>query len=56
MLHLQASGATDGSVSKTWEEIPEQPPDSCKEGMKKSLQLLLNQNLKFTAELSQILR
>ncbi|XP_010133806.1 PREDICTED: la-related protein 4B [Buceros rhinoceros silvestris] len=33
MLHLQASGATDGSVSKTWEEIPEQPPDSCKEGL-----------------------
>lgn len=33
MLHLEASGATDGSVSKTWEEIPDQPPDSCKEGM-----------------------
>uniref|UniRef100_A0A8C6J653 Uncharacterized protein n=1 Tax=Melopsittacus undulatus TaxID=13146 RepID=A0A8C6J653_MELUD len=31
MLHLEASGATDGSVSKTWEEIPDQPPDSCKE-------------------------
>ncbi|XP_076188005.1 la-related protein 4B isoform X2 [Aptenodytes patagonicus] len=33
MLHLEASGATDGSVSKTWEEIPDQPPDSCKEGL-----------------------
>lgn len=32
MLHLEASGTTDGSVSKTWEEIPDQPPDSCKEG------------------------
>ncbi|KAM9575615.1 la-related protein 4B isoform 1-T1 [Guaruba guarouba] len=31
MLHLEAGGATDGSVSKTWEEIPDQPPDSCKE-------------------------
>uniref|UniRef100_U3I7W9 La ribonucleoprotein 4B n=1 Tax=Anas platyrhynchos platyrhynchos TaxID=8840 RepID=U3I7W9_ANAPP len=31
MLHLEASGATDGSVSKTWEEVPDQPPDSCKE-------------------------
>uniref|UniRef100_A0A8C6YU98 La ribonucleoprotein 4B n=1 Tax=Nothoprocta perdicaria TaxID=30464 RepID=A0A8C6YU98_NOTPE len=28
MLHLEAGGATDGSVSKTWEEIPDQPPDS----------------------------
>ncbi|KAM6141378.1 la-related protein 4B isoform 2-T2 [Phoenicopterus ruber ruber] len=33
MLHLEASGATDGSVSKTWQEIPDQPPDSCKEGL-----------------------
>ncbi|XP_052552044.1 la-related protein 4B isoform X2 [Tympanuchus pallidicinctus] len=33
MLHLEASGATDGSVNKTWEEIPDQPPDSCKEGL-----------------------
>nr|XP_025958978.1 la-related protein 4B isoform X4 [Dromaius novaehollandiae] len=33
MLHLEAGGATDGSVSKTWEEIPDQPPDSCKEGL-----------------------
>ncbi|XP_027542641.1 la-related protein 4B isoform X2 [Neopelma chrysocephalum] len=33
MLHLEGSGATDGSVSKTWEEIPDQPPDSCKEGL-----------------------
>ncbi|XP_071415957.1 la-related protein 4B isoform X2 [Pithys albifrons albifrons] len=33
MLHLEASGATDGSVSKTWEEIPDQPPDCCKEGL-----------------------
>ncbi|XP_068260617.1 la-related protein 4B isoform X2 [Nyctibius grandis] len=33
MLQLEASGATDGSVSKTWEEIPDQPPDSCKEGL-----------------------
>ncbi|PKK32075.1 La ribonucleoprotein domain family, member 4B, transcript variant X1 [Columba livia] len=33
MLHLEASGATDGSVSKAWEEIPDQPPDSCKEGL-----------------------
>jgi len=43
MLHLEASGATDGSVSKTWEEIPDQPPDSCKEGMSKSFYLLLKQ-------------
>ncbi|KAL2307221.1 hypothetical protein Nmel_000171 [Mimus melanotis] len=43
MLHLEASGATDGSVSKTWEEIPDQPPDSCKEGMNKSFWLLLKQ-------------
>ncbi|OXB66925.1 hypothetical protein ASZ78_017053 [Callipepla squamata] len=33
MLHLEASGATDGSVNKTWEEIPDQPPDLCKEGL-----------------------
>ncbi|XP_010295376.1 PREDICTED: la-related protein 4B [Phaethon lepturus] len=33
MLHLEASGATDGSVSKTWEEIPDQPPDCCKKGL-----------------------
>ncbi|XP_053877010.1 la-related protein 4B isoform X1 [Malaclemys terrapin pileata] len=33
MLHLEASGATDGSVNKTWEEIPDHPPDSCKEGL-----------------------
>ncbi|XP_028933677.1 la-related protein 4B isoform X2 [Ornithorhynchus anatinus] len=32
MLHLEASGST-GSVSKTWEEIPDHPPDSCKEGL-----------------------
>lgn len=53
MLHLEASGATDGSVSKTWEEIPDQPPDSCKEGMNKSFWLLLKQKLKFDAGLSQ---
>ncbi|XP_074841133.1 la-related protein 4B isoform X2 [Carettochelys insculpta] len=33
MLHLEASGANDGSVNKTWEEIPDHPPDSCKEGL-----------------------
>ncbi|KAJ6659339.1 hypothetical protein lerEdw1_019210 [Lerista edwardsae] len=33
MLHVEASGATDSSVSKTWEEIPDHPPDSCKEGL-----------------------
>ncbi|XP_077160816.1 la-related protein 4B isoform X2 [Paroedura picta] len=33
MLHLEASGATDGGVSKTWEEIPDHPPDSCQEGL-----------------------
>nr|XP_056713255.1 la-related protein 4B isoform X2 [Euleptes europaea] len=33
MLHLEASGATDGGVNKTWEEIPDHPPDSCKEGL-----------------------
>lgn len=53
MLHLEASGATDGSVSKTWEEIPDQPPDSCKEGMNKSFWLLLKQKAKFGAALSQ---
>ncbi|XP_054847244.1 la-related protein 4B isoform X3 [Eublepharis macularius] len=37
MLHLEASGATDGSVSKTWEEIPDHPPDSCKEGFSTGL-------------------
>lgn len=35
MLHLEAGGATDGSVSKAWEEIPEQPPGSCQEGTRK---------------------
>ncbi|XP_064018623.1 la-related protein 4B isoform X3 [Pogoniulus pusillus] len=35
MLHLEAGGATDGSVNKTWEEIPEQPPGSCQEGTSK---------------------
>lgn len=33
MLHLEASGATDDSVNKTWEEIPDHPPDPCKEGL-----------------------
>ncbi|XP_054027291.1 la-related protein 4B isoform X2 [Dryobates pubescens] len=37
MLHLEAGGATDGSVSRTWEEIPEQPPDSCQEGLDASV-------------------
>lgn len=53
MLHLEASGATDGSVSKTWEEIPDQPPDSCKEGTNESFWLLLKQKAKFGAALSQ---
>ncbi|XP_037691615.1 la-related protein 4B isoform X4 [Choloepus didactylus] len=33
MLHLEASNSTDGSVSKTWEEIPDHSPDCCKEGL-----------------------
>ncbi|XP_006874482.1 PREDICTED: la-related protein 4B [Chrysochloris asiatica] len=33
MLHLAASTTTEGSVSKTWEEIPDHPPDFCKEGL-----------------------
>ncbi|XP_075406257.1 la-related protein 4B isoform X4 [Tenrec ecaudatus] len=32
-LHLEASTTTDGSVTKTWEEISEHPPDFCKEGL-----------------------
>uniref|UniRef100_A0A5F8GP48 La ribonucleoprotein 4B n=1 Tax=Monodelphis domestica TaxID=13616 RepID=A0A5F8GP48_MONDO len=33
LLHLEASGTTDGNVSKTWEEIADHPPDACKEGL-----------------------
>ncbi|XP_027696849.1 la-related protein 4B isoform X2 [Vombatus ursinus] len=33
MLHLEASGTTDGNVSKAWEEIVDHPPDACKEGL-----------------------
>ncbi|XP_031795467.1 la-related protein 4B isoform X3 [Sarcophilus harrisii] len=33
MLHLEASGTTDGNVSKAWEEIADHPPDACKEGL-----------------------
>ncbi|XP_071071523.1 la-related protein 4B isoform X8 [Dasypus novemcinctus] len=33
MLHLEASNIADGSVSKTWEEIPDHSPDCCKEGL-----------------------
>ncbi|XP_048367093.1 la-related protein 4B isoform X1 [Sphaerodactylus townsendi] len=38
MLHLEAGGATDGGVSKTWEEIPDHPPDSCKEVLSAGLE------------------
>ncbi|XP_072010093.1 la-related protein 4B isoform X2 [Engystomops pustulosus] len=31
MLHVEAGGATDGTVSQTWEELPDEPPDSSKE-------------------------
>ncbi|KAM6449250.1 la-related protein 4B isoform 3-T3 [Liasis olivaceus] len=37
MVHVEASG-TEGGVSKTWEEITDHPPDSCKEGSKEELQ------------------
>ncbi|XP_006887754.1 PREDICTED: la-related protein 4B-like, partial [Elephantulus edwardii] len=33
MLHLEANTTTDGSVSKTWEELPDHPPDSCREAL-----------------------
>ncbi|XP_036615342.1 la-related protein 4B isoform X1 [Trichosurus vulpecula] len=33
LLHLEASGTTDGNVSKAWEEIADHPPDACKEGL-----------------------
>ncbi|XP_070800894.1 la-related protein 4B-like [Pituophis catenifer annectens] len=32
-VHVEASG-TEGGVSKTWEEITDHPPDSCKKGNK----------------------
>ncbi|XP_029444393.1 la-related protein 4B isoform X1 [Rhinatrema bivittatum] len=33
MLHLETGGATDGNLSKTWEELPDRPPDNSKEGL-----------------------
>ncbi|XP_074049325.1 la-related protein 4B isoform X2 [Macrotis lagotis] len=33
MLHLEASGTTEGNVNKAWEEIADHPPDACKEGL-----------------------
>ncbi|XP_078519420.1 la-related protein 4B isoform X2 [Lissotriton helveticus] len=33
MLHLEASGAVDSNVSKSWEELPDHPPDTCREGL-----------------------
>ncbi|XP_063778003.1 la-related protein 4B isoform X2 [Pseudophryne corroboree] len=32
MLHVEASGAADGAVDQSWEELPDEPPDSSKEG------------------------
>ncbi|XP_077007840.1 la-related protein 4B isoform X5 [Tamandua tetradactyla] len=32
-LHLEASNTADGSVSKTWEDIPDHSPDCCREGL-----------------------
>uniref|UniRef100_A0A670Z218 HTH La-type RNA-binding domain-containing protein n=1 Tax=Pseudonaja textilis TaxID=8673 RepID=A0A670Z218_PSETE len=31
MIHVEATG-TEGGMSKTWEEITDHPPDSCKKG------------------------
>ncbi|KAG9476445.1 hypothetical protein GDO78_003152 [Eleutherodactylus coqui] len=31
MLHVEAGGATDGTVGQSWEELPDEPPDSSKE-------------------------
>ncbi|XP_075683538.1 la-related protein 4B [Rhinoderma darwinii] len=31
MLHVEAGGATDGTVNQSWEELPVEPPDSSKE-------------------------
>ncbi|KAM4689543.1 la-related protein 4B isoform 2-T2 [Discoglossus pictus] len=33
MLHVEASGAADGTVGQSWEELPDEPPDSSKEGL-----------------------
>nr|XP_033787456.1 la-related protein 4B isoform X8 [Geotrypetes seraphini] len=33
MLHLETCGATDGSLSKTWEELTDHSPDNSKEGL-----------------------
>ncbi|XP_069504102.1 la-related protein 4B isoform X2 [Ambystoma mexicanum] len=32
LLHLEASGAVDSNVNKSWEELPDHPPDTCREG------------------------
>ncbi|XP_073437736.1 la-related protein 4B isoform X3 [Dendrobates tinctorius] len=31
MLHVEAGGAADGTVGQSWEELPDEPPDSSKE-------------------------
>ncbi|XP_026578730.1 la-related protein 4B-like [Pseudonaja textilis] len=36
MIHVEATG-TEGGMSKTWEEITDHPPDSCKKGNKEDL-------------------
>ncbi|XP_053322061.1 la-related protein 4B isoform X2 [Spea bombifrons] len=33
MLHVEASAAADGTVGQSWEELPDEPPDSAKEGL-----------------------
>ncbi|CAH2282880.1 Hypothetical predicted protein [Pelobates cultripes] len=36
MLHVEAGGTADGTVGQSWEELPDEPPDSSKEGMRSS--------------------
>ncbi|XP_056375504.1 la-related protein 4B isoform X2 [Hyla sarda] len=31
MLHVEAGGTADGTVGQSWEELPDEPPDSSKE-------------------------
>uniref|UniRef100_A0A8C5QW36 La ribonucleoprotein 4B n=1 Tax=Leptobrachium leishanense TaxID=445787 RepID=A0A8C5QW36_9ANUR len=37
MLHVEAGGTADGTVSQSWEELPDEPPDSSKEGLDANL-------------------
>ncbi|KAM8967847.1 la-related protein 4B isoform 2-T2 [Pelodytes ibericus] len=33
MLHVEAGGTADATVAQSWEELPDEPPDSSKEGL-----------------------